>query len=363
MKKQSYIIYFIFFFCFQAYGQTPKPFKKAHKEPLQRIAFGSCAHQLKAQRIWGAVLDYQPELFALLGDNIYGDTENMEKLKKKYSRLANKEGFINLKKMCPVVATWDDHDYGRNDAGEEYPKKKESQKIFLDFFEEPKISPRRTRGGVYTSYMFGPKNKRVQIILLDTRFFRSPIVSNKDGQNREKYMGSYIANQNPNSTMLGKSQWQWLKKVIKKPAKLKIICTSIQFAANFTGYESWELLPREKEKMLKLIKETRTEGCLFISGDVHWGELSLQKELGLYPIYDLTSSGLTNVYPYVAPNKNRILDPYRGRNFGTIDIDWDLKDPKITLGIRDINGETIITKDLFLSELKFKNKIKILEEF
>ena len=359
----KYLCLISMFCLFQySHAQTPRPFKKVHKELMTKIAFGSCAHQLKAQRIWSAVLDYQPEIFAFLGDNIYGDTENMEKLKKKYERLGNKEGYKNLKKMCPIIATWDDHDYGYNDSGAEYPKKKESQRIFLDFFDEPKISPRRTRNGIYTSYMFGPKNKKVQIILLDTRFFRSPIVANPDGNKRESNMGPYIPNSNPNATLLGKMQWIWLKKTLKKQAKFRIICTSIQFAAKSTGYESWGLLPREKQKMLDIIKEAKAEGVLFISGDVHWGELSVQKELGLYPLYDLTSSGLTNVYPFVGANKNRIMKAFRGRNFGTIDIDWSSKDPILTIGLKDINGQKVLSKSIPHSELRFKNKLKIIEE-
>jgi hypothetical protein len=41
------------------------------------------------------------------------------------------------------LATWDDHDYGLNDAGTEYPHKKVSQEMFLDFFGVPPDSPRR----------------------------------------------------------------------------------------------------------------------------------------------------------------------------------------------------------------------------
>ena len=74
---------------------------------------------------------------------------------------------------CPILATWDDHDLGANDAGGDYPKKDESQKIFLDFFGDPADSPRRHRPGVYDAKVFGPEGKRVQVILLDTRYFRS----------------------------------------------------------------------------------------------------------------------------------------------------------------------------------------------
>lgn len=58
--------------------------------------------------------------------------------------------------------------------GRNTPKKKESQQLFLDFFEVPKDSPRRLQEGVFHSEIIGKPGQRVQIILLDTRYFRSP---------------------------------------------------------------------------------------------------------------------------------------------------------------------------------------------
>ncbi len=107
-----------------------------------RAAFGSCAHQDKEQPIWEQVLAYDPELFIFLDDNIYGDTTDMAVLQAKYDKLAAKPGFQKLRAKSRIVATWDDHDFGCNDAGREYPKKAESKDIFLRFWQEPQGSPR-----------------------------------------------------------------------------------------------------------------------------------------------------------------------------------------------------------------------------
>ena len=82
-------------------------------------------------------------------------------------------GFKALRESVPILATWDDHDFGVNDGGSDYPKKVESQQIFLDFFGDPEDSPRRKRPGVYDARVFGPEGKRVQVIMLDTRYFRA----------------------------------------------------------------------------------------------------------------------------------------------------------------------------------------------
>ena len=61
----------------------------------------------------------------------------MEVLKKKYQLLGAKPEFQALRKNVAVVATWDDHDYGSNDAGKEYPMKEKSKEVFLEFWSEP----------------------------------------------------------------------------------------------------------------------------------------------------------------------------------------------------------------------------------
>ena len=86
-------------------------------EELTRIAFGSCSHQDKPQPIWNEVLASDPELFIFLGDNIYGDSDDTNVLSSKYQKLYQQAGIQTLMATTEVIATWDDHDYGRNDAG------------------------------------------------------------------------------------------------------------------------------------------------------------------------------------------------------------------------------------------------------
>ncbi len=169
-------------------------------QPLHRIAFGSCATQARPQPIWDAVVAARPELTLLLGDNIYADTLDMNIMRAKYAKLAAMPGFQLLRKTCPILATWDDHDLGANDAGGDYPKKDESQKIFLDFFGDPADSPRRHRPGVYDAKVFGPEGKRVQVIMLDTRYFRSPLKRKEPRKNSDPYEG----NPDPTTTISGR---------------------------------------------------------------------------------------------------------------------------------------------------------------
>ncbi len=318
---------------------------------VARIAFGSCAGQNDKQPILNEVVKTNPDLFIYLGDNIYGDTENMKLLAKKYKKLARKKEFKSLVKSTHVLATWDDHDYGKNDVGRYYPQKEKSKEIFLEFFNEPKNSERRKHKGIYHSEIFkSGKDKKVQIILLDTRTFRDDLLKN-DKLNGHK--NDYRPNPSPDSTFLGLEQWSWLKQQFLKEADVRIVASSNQFSHEYNGWESWTNVPREQEKMLELIRGTQAKGIVFISGDVHWGEISKRENEGNYPIYDVTSSGITKTWSSVEPNKNRIGDPERKINFGVIEINWIEKNPFLQLTVRNVKGESTISHKVYLSELEF----------
>ena len=103
------------------------------QKEVKAIAFGSCSNQNKDLSIFDTILSRQPDVFIYLGDNIYADTENMWVLRKKYRTLKNNPHYKKFEARTPIIATWDDHDYGLNDSGKHYPKKEASKKIFLKF--------------------------------------------------------------------------------------------------------------------------------------------------------------------------------------------------------------------------------------
>ena len=329
-------------------------------ETLTRIGFGSCASQEKHQRIWDAVRAAKPDIFLMAGDNIYGDTEDMGVLEAKYGKLAAKPGFAELRKTTPVLATWDDHDYGVNDGGASYPKKKESQKIMLDFFNVAADSPRRSREGVYGEVTYGPEGKRVQIILLDTRYFKSAQKGDKrtDEEKKEKNLvGWYVPDEDPAKTILGDAQWQWLEEQLKRPAELRLIVSSIQVIAGEKGMESWGCFPNERKKLYGLLAKTRAENVLFLSGDVHFSEVSRTND-GPYPLTDFTSSGLTNSHQGWADAVNpwRVSPiAFAEPTFGLLTIDWSAAPaPAVTLEAIGRDGKPGITHRLETAELRMK---------
>ncbi len=323
-------------------------------EPLSRIAFGSCAKEDKPQPIWEQVIATKPQLFLFIGDNIYGDTDDMNILRAKYAMLGAQPGYQALLKVCPVLATWDDHDYGRNDAGADYEHRAGSQQVFCDFFGVPATSPRRQREGIYDVAYFGPEGKRVQVILLDTRYFRSSPLKQRTKEERKALkLGPYAPDADPARTMLGEAQWKWLDETLRQPADLRIIASSIQVVSGEHGWETWGEMPAERQRLLDLIARTGANGVVFISGDRHLGELSCYTG-GPYPLYDVTSSGMNQGGGGRAdePNPHRVKPMYRGENFGTITVDWQAADPVIALRVHDAAGKPVIEQMVNLSTLR-----------
>jgi alkaline phosphatase D len=293
----------------------------ANEAPLTRIAFGSCMKQDRPAPVFQAVAAAKPELFIWMGDNIYADTEDPEVFRKKYAQLAAHPDYAALRGKVPVIGTWDDHDFGANDAGKEFPAKQLAQEQFLDFFEVPADSPRRQREGVYSSEDYGPDGRKVRIILLDARYHRDP--------------------PGPDGDILGETQWQWLEEqLVGSPAQVHLLVSGIQVLPADHRFEKWADHPQAKARLLALLAREDVPPVILLSGDRHLAEISVDQTSAGYPLYEITSSSLN------APsggnrnevNRLRIGQNYGAVNFGTLTIDWFRENPVVTLAVRDLHG-------------------------
>jgi alkaline phosphatase D len=326
-----------------------------YKKSITKIAFGSCSHQDKPQPVLELAADTNPDVFIYLGDNVYNNSYSAGMLRKCYRKLGTKPEFIRLKKTVPILATWDDHDYGWNDSGRDYPYKHLSKKYFLEFFGRPDPLILRHEG-IYYSRIIKTGGRRIHVIMLDTRTFRdklNPYNGSMDNDYRFDYEMDYSPHTSVKYTILGGQQWRWLEKQLRVKADLRIIATSIQFAVTHNGYEAWANFPHEQKRMINLIRKTSAGGVIFFSGDVHYAEISIFKEKNIYPVYDITSSGITSAWDFATPNGNRIDGPVMENNFGLLTVKWDLPDPEITMQIYDVSGDLRINRKISLSALQF----------
>ncbi|MFO7718917.1 MAG: alkaline phosphatase D family protein [Gillisia sp.] len=298
------------------------------------IAFGSCNKQKLPQPLWEPIIANKPDVFIWGGDNIYADTADMDKMEQDYKIQKYHPGYQKLISSTEILATWDDHDYGKNDAGYEWEYKKESQEKFLDFLEVPKNDERRQREGVYHSKLFNLENGSINVILLDTRYFRSNLLKSEDPDKRY--------DPNMDGTVLGEAQWKWLEGELKNSkADFNLIVSSIQFLSAEHGFETWGNFPREVEKLKGLISSSKAENVVLLSGDRHISEFSKVEIPSLnYPLIDFTSSGLTHTYTSFSgePNQYRAGEVISDLSFGLLFFDFSKKE--ITMQMRGV-GNTL----------------------
>lgn len=301
------------------------------------IAFGSCDNQRIENRLWKSIDANHPSVWIWGGDNVYSDTFDMNELRENYRIQKQDSAYLTFIKDKIILGTWDDHDYGLNDGGTEYPFKKESQALLLDFLDTPSDAPQRKRDGVYNAKTIGIGNKKIKIILLDTRFFRTALTKATEPNKR------FQPNPYGEGTMLGEAQWKWLERELKESkAQFNIIVSSIQVLSNQHGFEKWGNFPHEAAKLEKMIADTKAKGVIILSGDRHIAEFSSKAVPGLaYPLIDFTSSGLTHTYSGFSSEDN----PYRkgevvkDLNFGILKL--DLKNNRIVMEIRGIDNKLL----------------------
>lgn len=333
MKIQKALIVLLLCFFQLSFGQTTTEINTSDFV----IAFGSCNKPSLSQPFWNEILKNNPSLFIWGGDNIYNDSEGISAVKVNYTLQNNNVDYKKLKQRVPIIGTWDDHDYGKNDAGAAWEFKKESQQLFLDFFDIPKNSPRRLQQGIYTSHIFEIEKGSIKVIILDTRYFRSPLKKSISEEKR------YTPYQNNEGTLLGDQQWKWLEEELERNySDFVIIVSSIQFLSSEHGFETWGNFPHEVNRLKRLLTTKAVRNAILISGDRHISEFSMAKVKGLkYPLVDFTSSGLTHSYTNFKgeSNKYRVGRVISKPSFGVLKFNFDTY--QVSMQIRGENNQVL----------------------
>ena len=288
--------------------------------------------------IFNAIKKDSLDLFFMIGDNVYGDTEREDLYELKLAYEKQKNNFNRMKLNFSIEAIWDDHDYGRNDGGRDYPYKQSSKELFLKFWDIPKNDKRRTRPGLYYELVLQIGQEKLQILFLDTRTFRDSLVpSDKLGApGKERYLSA----DDTSLTMLGKTQWDWVSRKMNQSADHRIIVSSIQFLPIGHGWETWNNLPNERKRMIDIIERSNSKHIIFISGDRHRGGLyELQTDRGK-TISEMTSSSLNASYPNLEEaGPLRIGNTFVEENYGVITID-NIKN-MMSVTLKNIKGEIL----------------------
>ena len=349
----------------------------------QRLVFTSCIWH-HDENVWSDIAtvvtqELKPDAFIFLGDTVYNDINKdgsyfnldyatqylplipyrkkflkesyMKNLQKQFITFRSTQFYRDLswhflthsnQELLPkneggipgIIGVWDDHDYGYNDAGSWHPQKKIAKTIFENFMgKAPGSNLHHQEEGIYGVYYLGPQ-KKLQLILLDCRSFKTPHFELKD---------------NKEITILGKKQWAWLKDALSQDVELRIIASSIPVLPTDiykwkndqwkkSNKERWDMFGNERNKLLNLITESSGQSIL-ISGDWHCADLS-KITIKNKTILEMTAggwhSGDQNYPAYKGLRKRfkhefsiesvqKLIPPKAFRNVGVIDINWELR--------------------------------------
>jgi alkaline phosphatase D len=263
-----------------------------------RIAFASCikAQDVPNQDIWEEIQNLSPDVFLLLGDNVYIDagfhpgsaTDVRGELQARYQVQTNEPHFkALLEKLSSqgkrVSAIWDDHDFLGNDTvggNVALDIKSASRDCFHQAMPYSNNKPE-----VYHSFDIG----LARFIMLDVRFYRFAKES-----------------QGTTNDILGDTQLSWLKAQLAHPLPYTIVCSGTTFY-KYPGLQSecWTKFPRARNQVLDLL--AGRSGVLYLSGDIHSNEIG-------------DADGLVEVVSSGAARHS--LNPFGGklRNYGYIDL-------------------------------------------
>ena len=310
LNRRALIKAFLLYF-FSNFSLSNKSNNKYPKKLT--IIFGSCSNQNNKMDHWKTIIDYNPDLLILLGDNVYGDFNNRDaaQLKYAYRILSENRNFKFIKNNIPIIPIWDDHDYGINDGGKNWKYKNIAKHLFLDFFSVKNNDVRFKREGIYNSQNFEVFNKKIKIISLDTRYFKDDFTLNKDRLLNKKYIIDY----DKNKTILGKKQWQWLNNELCKKYDLLIILSSYQVLSTSHGWEKWNNIFYERNRLLKLLNQKPLS--IILSGDRHFAGIYNYKN-----IYEITASSFNQrTFKIVEKDNLRLGELIEKNNFGMIKLD------------------------------------------
>ena len=343
------------------------------------IGFGSCAYinqeggydRLSNETPYGAdyeifesIHEQDPDIFVWLGDNVYlreNDWTSWTGILQRWTHDRSIPHLRGLLATRPNYAIWDDHDYGSNDAGWDFWNKAQTTRAFNLFYGNPSAGL-PTLPGIFTFF----NRSDVNVYLLDNRFHR-------DGPEHLKAFDR-------EKSLLGRKQVDWLISSLKYrqvqavqgyapsyPSNFNIICIGNTVIGDNGSVDNYLLYDEEWQYLMDRIMEEEIDGVVFVSGDVHFGEVNLLELKGggqagvpgkagqkgkTYRFMEVTTSPLT-AGPWSGPEDNiHRYDIFPGetdtvgvRNFATLSFEGPLDDRKMTIRYFDTDGNLLNQKE------------------
>ena len=317
-------------------------FRTAPANPAARfrMAFGSCANHRRFPRqpVWETIAGHSPSVMVLLGDSPYIDSTDLKVQRERYREFFAMKDATRVLRDTPTWATWDDHDFGKNDTDGRLPGKENARRAFMEHHAHASYGAHGQ--GIYTSFRWGA----AEIWLLDTRWFARTGPSPADANKK---------------TLLGAAQWRWLLEGLKRSdATFKLLCSGMIWNGSVRPFklDHWARYKHERDALWRRIGEEDISGVVLVGGDIHRSRAlrHATTETAGYPLTELITSPLANTVITTAkvPHPGLLHDAAERNTFMLLHVDGQAEDPTLLAEIRNHEDKVLFTVRLKASELR-----------
>lgn len=225
-----------------------------------RIGIMSCMNDMFGDKknSWKAAQATDVDYLFFIGDSVYGDLLILHGpgyLWSRYIETRKNVPFYRWKNLKPVIAIWDDHDFGKNNKGGDYKHKDYAYHYFQAFFaQEPTEGDQTYLQGYANSKYFQAFGQN--FVFFDGRYYRG--LTNTAGQ----------------KGFFGIEQIDWMSQVVYDRPKPTLILSGSPFFGRLEKTASYEVnAPEEMEYFFNKVSTWRAP-ALFVGGDLHYSEVS-----------------------------------------------------------------------------------------
>ncbi|MBK6966564.1 MAG: alkaline phosphatase family protein [Bacteroidales bacterium] len=320
---------------------TPPLWKWRGDPPEFTMLTGSCAYINQPEydrpgkpyggdyRIFTGMAAQKADFMLWLGDNVYlrePDWNSRTGIFKRYTHTRSLPELQPFLASTHHYAIWDDHDYGPDNSNKSFFNKDMALEAFRLFTGNPTYGSSEMEGAM-TLFQWGDAD----FFLLDNRWYRDPDEIVKSGK-----------------TMLGEQQLVWLlDNLVTSKATFKFVAMGGQFLSDAATAELYTAngFLEERQKIIDFIYLHQIKNVIFLTGDIHFSEISVLKNEGKPTIYDLTFSTLSaGVNKGGSSWKNTLRVPGTvtlERNYGMIHFTGPEKDRKLAVNCYNSDNQKL----------------------
>ncbi len=299
------------------------------------VAFISCVNDT-TDPVWQQMANHNLDLLCFGGDTPYADTGDLTDLRNKHRHLLQRPALAALGQNVPLLGTWDDHDFGKNNANGKSAAalKQNTRRAFVEY----RVQDQYGSGdeGIYQKADRGA----MEVFLLDARWYSqtgpSPVSPAQ-------------------STCFGNDQWQWLLQSLRKSeAPFKVLLQG-QIWQDKKNRETDDLFTyyAERDALLDFIKQEKIPGVVLVGGDIHVSRYLMHPQRVGYDLHDfIISPGHTSVIPSLnVYHPDLEWSRAEPNQFLTMTADTTQTVPVLTVRFLDKDGHENLVKTITYDQL------------